>query len=206
MVSTVTDSVTTRRSGLREATRRAVRAEISNAAMALFMEHGFEETTVEQVAAAVGMSGRSVFRYFATKEDIVVGAIEQVGHDLAAELRSRPSGEPAWEALRRAFDEPLRALENDGGIALARSTLLATTPSLRAAQQQKHAQWNDLLAPPSPVSSPGRRPHVSTGRTPWSPPRSPAWTPPWTSGRSPRAGESLDELLDTAIAAVTGGG
>jgi AcrR family transcriptional regulator len=206
MVSTVTDSVTTRRSGLREATRRAVRAEISNAAMALFMEHGFEETTVEQVAAAVGMSGRSVFRYFATKEDIVVGAIEQVGHDLAAELRSRPSGEPAWEALRRAFDEPLRALENDGGIALARSTLLATTPSLRAAQQQKHAQWNDLLAPAltgrltGPETSREYRAHamvaaalacLDTAVDQWTK----------SEGR-----QSLDELLDTAIAAVTGGG
>jgi len=206
MVSTVTDSVTTRRSGLREATRRAVRAEISNAAMALFMEHGFEETTVEQVAAAVGMSGRSVFRYFATKEDIVVGAIEQVGHDLAAALRSRPSGEPAWEALRRAFDEPLRALENDGGIALARSTLLATTPSLRAAQQQKHAQWNDLLAPAltgrltGPETSREYRAHamvaaalacLDTAVDQWTK----------SEGR-----QSLEELLDTAIAAVTGGG
>ncbi|MGH1551779.1 TetR family transcriptional regulator [Streptomyces sp. L7] len=83
-----------------------MRAEIADAAMALFMERGFEETTVEQVAAAVGMSGRSVFRYcYATKEDMVVGSMEQVGHELAAALRARPADEPVWEALRRAFDE-----------------------------------------------------------------------------------------------------
>jgi hypothetical protein len=49
--------------------------------------------------------------------------------------------------LRRALDGPLQDLDDDGGLALARSTLLANTPALRAAQLQKHAQWNDLLVP-----------------------------------------------------------
>lgn len=115
--------------------------------MRLFMEHGYEQTTIEQVAAAVGMSGRSVFRYFASKEDMVVGSMAQVGADIAAALQARPADEPAWEALRRALDGPLRDLNDDGGLALARSALLASTPALRAAQLQKHAQWSDLLVP-----------------------------------------------------------
>ena len=135
------------RSGLREVTHRAVQAEIANTAMRLFVEHGYEQTTIEQVAAAVGMSGRSVFRYFTSKEDMVLGSMAQAGADIATALRGRPSGEPAWEALRRALDGPLQDLEHDGGLALARSTLLATTPALRGAQLRKHAQWNDLLVP-----------------------------------------------------------
>jgi AcrR family transcriptional regulator len=128
-------------------TRRAVRSEIADAAMRLFIEQGFEATTVEQVATTVGMSSRSVFRYFATKEDMVVGSMEQIGHDIAGALQARPAAESPWEALRRALDGPLQALTDDDSVALARSTLLATTPSLRAAQQQKHASWNDLLVP-----------------------------------------------------------
>jgi AcrR family transcriptional regulator len=135
------------RSGLREMTRRAVRAEIADAAMRLFMEQGFAATTVEQVAATVGMSSRSVFRYFPTKEDMVVGSMEQTGHDIAEALLARPADEPPWVALRRALDAPLQALTDDDSVALARSALLATTPSLRAAQRQKHASWNELLVP-----------------------------------------------------------
>ncbi|WP_329134406.1 TetR/AcrR family transcriptional regulator [Streptomyces sp. NBC_01476] len=193
-----------RRSGLREATRRAVQAEIANAAMALFMEQGYEETTVDQVAAAVGMSGRSVFRYFATKEDMVVGSMLQVGHDLAAALEARPAEEPAWEALRRALDGPLRALKDDGGVARARSTLLATTPSLRAAQQQKHAQWNELLVPgitprlegPAAARQLQARAIVAAALACLDTAVD-AWT-------RPENDQELDVLLDAAIAAVRG--
>jgi AcrR family transcriptional regulator len=204
MMSTVTETAKSRRSGLREATRRAVRAEIANAAMTLFMERGFEETTVEQVASAVGMSGRSIFRYFDTKEDMVVGSMEQVGHDLAAALRARPADESVWEALRRAFDEPLGALKNDGGIALARSALLATTPSLRAAQQQKHAQWNALLAPAviDRLTGPATtREHQARAIVAAALACMDVAVEEWTNSKGSKP---LDALLDTAIAAVRG--
>src|SRR5579862_1691044 len=93
------------RGGVREVARRAVQAEIAGKAMELFLEQGFDRTTIDQVAAAVGMSGRSVFRYFATKEDMVLGDMLEIGRDLAAALEARPAEEPAWEALRRALDE-----------------------------------------------------------------------------------------------------
>jgi AcrR family transcriptional regulator len=134
-------------SRLRQVARRAVQAEIADTAMRLFMEQGYEQTTVEQIAAVVGLSERSVFRYFATKEDIVVGSMAQVGAEIAEAVRARPDGEPPWEALRHALDGPLAALESDGGLALARSALLASTPALRAAQLQKHAQGNEDLVP-----------------------------------------------------------
>jgi AcrR family transcriptional regulator len=135
------------RDRLRAVTRRAVQAEIAGAAMDLFLKQGFDETTVDQIAAVVGMSGRSVFRYFATKEDMVLGGMLEIGRDVAAALEARPAGEPPWEALRRALDEQLNALKEDGGQALARATMLATTPALRAAAQQKHAQWEELFLP-----------------------------------------------------------
>ena len=66
------------RGGLLELTRRAVRAEIAHKATELFLQQGFDQTTIEQIAAAVGTSGRNVFRYFATKEDMVLaGMLEQ---------------------------------------------------------------------------------------------------------------------------------
>jgi AcrR family transcriptional regulator len=133
--------------GLRELTRRTVRAEIANRATALFLQQGFDETTIEQIAAAVGTSGRNVFRYFPTKDDMVLADMLEQGYDVASALAARPAGEPAWEALRRAFDECLIASGNDGGVALARATMVATTPSLRAASLHRRDQWIDLLYP-----------------------------------------------------------
>jgi AcrR family transcriptional regulator len=139
--------VMAKKGGVREVARRAVRSEIASTAMALFVEQGFEETTVEQIAAAVGMSSRSVFRYFPTKEDMVVGDMMHIGDDLAAALAARPVEESPWDALRRALDRPLEALRDDPKPTLDRCMMFATTPSLRSAQQQKHAQWEKLLVP-----------------------------------------------------------
>jgi AcrR family transcriptional regulator len=133
--------------GLRELTRRAVRVEIAEKAMELFLEQGFEETTIEQIAAAVGTSGRNVFRYFASKEEMVLGEMLERGNAVAVALQARPSTEGPWEALRNAFDDCLTNNRNDGGKALARATMLATTPSLRAASLFQSDQWVDLLYP-----------------------------------------------------------
>ena len=82
--------------GLRERTRRAVHREIAEAGMALFLDQGFEETTVDQIAEAAGISRRSFFRYFATKEDVVLGdMIEQLdgsGISAAMEETRREDG------------------------------------------------------------------------------------------------------------------
>ena len=90
--------------GLRERTRQAVRAELVQVALGLFLENGFEATTVEQIATEVGLSRRSFHRYFATKDDVLTQALSLIGDKIADELAGRPIDEPPWTALRRAFD------------------------------------------------------------------------------------------------------
>jgi AcrR family transcriptional regulator len=99
----VTDSTTT--SSLRERTRRAVQAELIDVAQALFIERGYESVTVEQIAAAAGMSKRSFFRYFPSKDALVLGKYDRQGEDFAEALRARPKTEQPWTALRRMFDD-----------------------------------------------------------------------------------------------------
>ncbi len=89
---------------LREVSRRAVQSRIARTAESLFSAKGFEETTVDEIAAAVGMSQRSFFRYFSSKDEVVLDSLERLGEDLASRLAERPSGEPEWDSLRRAFD------------------------------------------------------------------------------------------------------
>ncbi|MYS21763.1 transcriptional regulator, TetR family [Streptomyces sp. DvalAA-14] len=132
--------------GLRELTRRAVTAEIAAKAGELFAEQGFEETTVDQIAEAVGISARSVFRYFVTKEDMAVGGMIALGHEVAAAFAARPADEEVWVSLRRALDVCVDAMENEPG-GLRRATMLAGTPALRAAIANKHLQWQEALTP-----------------------------------------------------------
>ena len=134
-------------SGLRGRTRRAVQAEIGATAMRLFLERGFEATTMEQIANEVGISRRSLFRYFGTKEDIVLGNHAEQGLIVKAALEARPAGEGPWEALRAA----LKALVDDLAYSpedfLRITKMLHESPSLRARHLEKQHQWLDLLVP-----------------------------------------------------------
>ncbi|GAB2764542.1 TetR family transcriptional regulator [Streptomyces bullii] len=134
--------------GLRERMRAAVRAEVTEVALRLFAEQGFDRTTVDQIAAEAGLSRASLFRYFGTKEDIVLGDLEETGRRIAEALATRPDDERPWEALRRAFDVLVRA----GHEAAPEQTLtylrmLYETPSLRARHFEKRLTWQMLLVP-----------------------------------------------------------
>ncbi|MCI3278632.1 TetR/AcrR family transcriptional regulator [Streptomyces cylindrosporus] len=131
---------------MRDVARRAVRAEIAAKAMELFLEQGFEETTVNQIAAVVGMSGRSLFRYFDTKEDMVIGGLVELGQDVAAALEDRPADEEPWSALRHALEVCVTSLEDDE-VGLRRAKMLAETPSLRTAMLDKQLRWQRMLVP-----------------------------------------------------------
>jgi AcrR family transcriptional regulator len=117
--------------GLRERkkarTRRAIRME----ALRLFDEQGYESTTIEQIAAAAEVSPSTFFRYFPTKEDLVL----QDDYDplMLAALRDRPVGESVVASLQAAVVEPLRDIwENDREELLLRLRLLHDVPAIRA--------------------------------------------------------------------------
>src|SRR5439155_716872 len=76
---------------VRERTRRAVRGELAQLAVSLFVEKGYDETTIDDLAAAAGMSKRTFFRYFASKEELVMGKYEFFGQQLAEDLAARPA-------------------------------------------------------------------------------------------------------------------
>jgi len=131
--------------GLRARARLAMRTEIAETAFALFVERGFEQTTVDEIAEAAGLSRRSFFRYFPTKEDTVFGLLYDLGEELAAAVAARPASEPPWTALRAACSVLLAPMlhRTDDAIALLR--LIHDTPSLRARHQDKQDRWRKLL-------------------------------------------------------------
>ena len=130
---------------LRERTRNAVRAQLAEAALKLFVEQGFEATTVEQIAASTGLSRRSFHRYFSSKEDVLGQWFTEMGQKIAAALEARPQDEPPWFALRRAFDGLIEGLSANSE-ALVMTRMMLTTPALHASHLHKHAQWAAMLA------------------------------------------------------------
>lgn len=135
------------RGSLRELTREAVRARISDAAIELFDEHGFDQVTVEQIAAHVGISTRSFNRYFPAKEDAVIGDTTPWGDALCHELLARPADEPAWESLRISFQTFLSIAGSHDERQKRSIRVLNTAPSLRARNLEKHLQWEQRLTP-----------------------------------------------------------
>lgn len=131
---------------LRERTRRAVRAEIAATAIRLFKERGFDATTVDQIAAAAGISRRSFFHYFGSKEDLVLGDTDALGESVRDALQARPAEESAWEAIRAAL-MVLRPRADTAAEQLAIARLHHQAPSLRARHLEKHMRWQELLAP-----------------------------------------------------------
>lgn len=122
------------RSGLRERTRRAVQAELIDVAQRLFVEHGYEGTTIDQIATAVGMSQRSFFRYFAGKDELVLAKYEQLGDLLAGRLAERPADEGPWPALRHTFDVFVEYVQSPGADARLNEIerVIERSPVLRA--------------------------------------------------------------------------
>lgn len=94
---------TGRRPGLRERQRLAVEAELRETALRLFEERGFDAVSVAEVAAAAGMSERTFFRYFPTKEDVVLTVLEGFGLDVVSRLESVPLDRPWFEILRETY-------------------------------------------------------------------------------------------------------
>jgi AcrR family transcriptional regulator len=124
-----------------------VRAEIGAVAMELFFRQGYDDTTVDQIAAAAGTSRTSFFRYFASKEEIVLGRVDGLGHDVLEALVARPAEEPVWQALRGAFEPLLELAAADSERWLAVARMLSDAPSLGASQLGRQRAWQDLLAP-----------------------------------------------------------
>lgn len=129
-----------------ERKRQLVRDELADAALRLLARQGFDSTTVEEIVAAAGVSRRTFFRYFQSKEDVIVQMLTDTGAELCAALRSRPAGEPPAVAVRQAFTAFLDKTGEDRDKTLRLTQLMLGSPALLARFLERQAQWQADIA------------------------------------------------------------
>lgn len=114
--------------------------------MALFEEHGFDGTTIEQIAAAADIAPRTFFSYFPTKEDVVLADYSGRLERILAELGRRPESEAPWDALQASFVEVAADYEAARDDLIRRFTIMSANAAVYARSLQLQAGWEDALA------------------------------------------------------------
>ncbi|HEY4094711.1 MAG TPA: mycofactocin system transcriptional regulator [Baekduia sp.] len=119
---------------------------VSATALALFARNGFEETTMDDIAEGVGVSRRTVFRYFTSKNDIVWGDFATVRARLRAHLAESPADEPLGDAIRRAVVASNRYEAEELPELRARMALITSVPALQGHSMVRYEEWRGDLA------------------------------------------------------------
>ncbi|EGX59592.1 TetR family transcriptional regulator [Streptomyces zinciresistens K42] len=131
--------------GLRERKKIKTRTAIREATYALIREQGYDATTIEQIAERAEVSPSTVFRYFPTKEDIVL--TDEYDALLLAELRARPAGEPWTDSLRYVMRTAIDiGMQQEPEITRLRSHLMARVPAVRSRMTESMSVTGRLLA------------------------------------------------------------
>jgi AcrR family transcriptional regulator len=133
------------RPGSRAIARAAVQSELSLAAYELVVERGYGNVTVDDMAAAGGVSRSTFLRYFRTKDQAIAVALKAYVERMANALRARPSEEDDWSALRSAIESfvvPIYVKNPAGAQALSRLSLF--TQALSGAQLERQ-DWRTPL-------------------------------------------------------------
>jgi AcrR family transcriptional regulator len=129
--------------GLRERKKRETREALTRAAHELFVDRGYEETTLGEIADAAGVSTRTIFAYFPGKEDILFATVQTMLDAVAAALADRPTGTDALAALREFI---LSSEHQKTELDCKLGELIAADPTLSSHKRARIAQLQEVLA------------------------------------------------------------
>src|ERR1700757_3084669 len=156
--------------GLRERKRQHTRQALINAAMGLFKQNGYQQTTVAEIAAAAGVSTKTFFNYFASKDEVLFPYLSARIDAAAALIGQQGSDEAMADVLTRAMEHMLAdalTTEVDGGLAAVRLPMLMSEPAVQAATLHRyflaetqlaealHRAYPDVLDPPAAAAAIG---------------------------------------------------
>ena len=126
--------------------RVSTHLDLEHVALELFTEQGYEATTVDQLALAAGMSRRTFFRYFPSKNDIAWGGFDRELERLRRWLRDCAPGLPVMDAVRQAVVACNRLSEDEIRWHRKRMALILRVPALQAHATLRYVQWRQVIA------------------------------------------------------------
>jgi AcrR family transcriptional regulator len=88
-----------------------------------------------------------IFRYFPTKEDVLLSGLEEVGERVREALAARPADEPVWDSLRLAFHHLVGVPGSPGGHLTEIADVIVSSTSIQSRSMEKRQQWEDILVP-----------------------------------------------------------
>jgi TetR/AcrR family transcriptional regulator, regulator of mycofactocin system len=126
--------------------RTTSRDQVQRLALDLFATRGFEETTLDEIAAAVGVSRRTLFRYYPSKNDIVWGEFSEHLAGLRELLAEAAPEEPLMDVVRRAVVAFNDYGERELPLLNVRMTLITSVPALQGHSMLRYRDWCDVIA------------------------------------------------------------
>jgi AcrR family transcriptional regulator len=124
------------------------RGRLEQAAMELYAERGFDQTTVAEIAARAGLTERTFFRHYADKREVLFGGGEMLAERLVAAVAGAPASATPLDAIAAALEEVGALIQESRGrpFARARGTIIAANAELQERELIKLASWADTLA------------------------------------------------------------
>jgi AcrR family transcriptional regulator len=141
-----TADTSARREGLRERNRRRTATDLESAALRLFTEKGYDAVTIDDIAAEAGVSRRTFFRYFATKEDVLFSDNAERLAELRQALSARPPDEPVLSALRHALLSMAGDYEEQREQIFQRAKIIRTAPGLLGKALANQRVWEEAMS------------------------------------------------------------
>ncbi|WP_218221901.1 TetR/AcrR family transcriptional regulator [Nesterenkonia sp. Act20] len=133
--------------GIRERTRGAMRGELADVALRLFEERGYDETPVDDIATAAGISPRTFYRYFGTKEDVLFGDLPPTSVDLPELLTEHLTRLGPWEALHQTLRNVSEQVQTQRDRWSRLLRVVNTSDSLRAGHLEQQMNLAQSLVP-----------------------------------------------------------
>ena len=122
------------------------RRELQRIALRLFAAHGFESTTIEQIAAEAGVSERTFFRYFTTKASVLWAEFDTEVAAIRDALADVPESVPMMDAIRTAVVAANHYRAEDVPDMRMRMALIATEPALSFGAAEHYAHWEQAVS------------------------------------------------------------
>jgi AcrR family transcriptional regulator len=129
--------------GLRERKRQETLWRITDAGICLFIEKGIDATTLNEIAAMAGISRRTFFHYFKSKDDILISLQKGMGEVIAERIRQAAAGASPLDAIRASVIGVCAEVPTDDLVAIDR--LMRSSPAVQARKQASYVEQEGLL-------------------------------------------------------------